>query len=41
MFYKNAQKAMQDGYSDFNMHALEGKYVYPYSGLRGDAKALY
>ena len=41
VFYKTAQKALQDGYQDFNQHALEGRYVYPYSGLRGDAKALY
>ena len=41
VFYQTAQKALMDGYNDFNQHSLEGKYVYPYSGLRGDAKTLY
>lgn len=41
VFYQTAQKALADGYGDFNQHSLEGKYVYPYSGLRGDAKTLY
>lgn len=41
VFYQTAQKALMDGYGDFNQHTLDGKYVYPYSGIRGDAKQLY
>lgn len=41
VFYRTKQEALDDGYNDFNQHATNGQYVYPFSGLRGDSKELY
>jgi len=43
VFYGTVTHAKQDGYNDFSEHIFSNKngFVYSYTGLRGDAKALY
>ncbi len=41
VFYKNPELARKDGYKFEDGMFSEKGYVYPYTGLRGDAKHLY
>lgn len=43
VFYGTVEQAKRDGYTDFSEHLFSNKngFVYSYTGLRGDAKALY
>jgi hypothetical protein len=43
VFYSTVAAAKQDGFTDFNpkLFSRPNGYLYSYTGLRGDAKALY
>jgi hypothetical protein len=43
VFYSTVNHAKQDGYKDFNpkLFSRNDGYLYSYTGLRGNAKALY
>lgn len=43
VFYGTVEQAASDGYDDYNENLFTNKknYLYSYTGLRGDAKALY